>query len=126
MLWFGGMIPTDGKKDPTNLVYSYHLRERNIASCGGGGTTTTIILTQGQALQTKYHTSEIFKTQTANANCVQQFDKTIDRIISACPVLAKEHRIKICDSVRSVNYTFPQAKKRVKLDKEHWYEHVPK
>jgi hypothetical protein len=72
----------------------------------------TLILTQGQALQTKYHTSEMFKTQTANADCVQQFDKTIDRIIAACPVLVKEHCIKICDSVCSVNYTFPHAKKQ--------------
>jgi hypothetical protein len=37
MLWFGGMIPTDGKKGPTNLFYSYHRRERNITSGGGGG-----------------------------------------------------------------------------------------
>jgi hypothetical protein len=37
MLWFGGMIPTDGKKRLTNLVYSYYLRERNITSGGGGG-----------------------------------------------------------------------------------------
>jgi prephenate dehydrogenase len=55
----------------------------------------TVVLTQGQALQAKYHTSEIFKTQTAHADCVQQFD----RIISACPIRAIEHGIKICDSV---------------------------
>jgi hypothetical protein len=55
----------------------------------------TVVLTQGLALQTKYHTSEIFKTQTAYTDSVQQFD----RIVSACPVLAKEHCIKICDSV---------------------------
>jgi hypothetical protein len=111
MLWFGNMIPTDGKKGSTNLVYSHHLRERNTIS---PVVVVTIIrvLTQGQALQTKYHTSEIFKSQTANADCVQQFDKTIDRIISACPVLAKEHCIKICSSVCSSNCTFPHAKKQ--------------
>jgi len=54
----------------------------------------TVIPTQGQALQTKYHNQKYLK-QTANADCVQQFDKTIDRIISACPVLAKKHCIKI-------------------------------
>ena len=44
MLWFGGMIPTDGGRGPTNLVYSYHLRELNITSggggCGGGDSNT--------------------------------------------------------------------------------------
>ena len=72
MLWFEAMIPTDGRKGPTNLVYSYHLRERNFTIGGGGGENNT----QGHALQTKYHTSQIFMAQISNADCVQQFDKT--------------------------------------------------
>jgi energy-converting hydrogenase Eha subunit A len=70
-----------------------------VAAAAAVVVAVTIVLTQGQAEQTTYHTSEIFKTQTVNAACVQQIDKTIDGIMSACPVLTTEHCIKIRDSV---------------------------
>ena len=64
----------------------------------------------------------------------QQFEETIDHIISACPILAKEQYVKKHDSVCVHNYTSAYARKQgynwtktgVQLDKKHWYEHVPK
>ena len=56
----------------------------------------------------------------------QQFDKTIDHIISACPILAKEQYIKRHDGV-SAQLHFNICKVTgVQLDKKHWCEHVPK
>ena len=51
-----------------------------------------------------------------NADC-QQFDETIDRIISACPVLAKEQYIKGHDSVCAEIQFNICRKTEVKLDK---------
>ena len=56
----------------------------------------------------------------------QQFDETIDRIMSACPVLAKEQYIKRLDTV-STQLRFNIYKEAgVQLDKKHCYENVPK
>ena len=56
----------------------------------------------------------------------QQFDETVDQIISACPILAKEQYIKRCDKV-CAHLHFNLCKKTgVQLDKKHWYEHVAK
>jgi len=53
----------------------------------------------------------------------QQHDETIEHIISACPILAKEQ--KRHDKV-SAQIHFNICKEiRVQMDKEHWYEHVP-
>ena len=56
----------------------------------------------------------------------QQFDETIDHIISACPILAKEQYTK--DMLEGVpNYTSTYARKQgYNWTKKHWYEHVPK
>jgi len=56
----------------------------------------------------------------------QQFDETIDRIISACPVLAKEEYIKRHDRVSAQLYFNICKETCVQLDKKLWYEHVPK
>jgi len=56
----------------------------------------------------------------------QQFDETIDHIISACPILAKEKFIKRNDSVCAQLHFNICKETWVQLDKKHWYEHVPK
>jgi len=56
----------------------------------------------------------------------QQFDETIDHIISVCPKLTKEQYIKRYDRV-CAQLHFNMCKERgVQLDTKHWYEHVPK
>ena len=49
-----------------------------------GETESEVIATQDQAFQTKYHATKILQTETER-KC-----KTIEQIISACPILAKE------------------------------------
>jgi len=48
-----------------------------------------IMTAQDQALQTKYYATKILNTETdSKCRFCQQFDETIDHIISACPLLA--------------------------------------
>ena len=55
----------------------------------------------------------------------QQFDETIDHIISACPIMAKEQYVKWHYRV-SAQLHFNICKETgVRMDKKHWYEHVP-
>jgi len=56
----------------------------------------------------------------------QQFGETIDHIISACPILAKEQYIKRHDIVCAQLHFNICTETGVQLDKKHWYEHVPK
>jgi len=85
------------------------------------------VTAQGQALQTKYYATKILNTETDNkCRLCQQFDETIDHIILACPILAKEQYIKRRDKVCAQLHFNICKKTRVKLDKIHWYEHVPK
>ena len=56
----------------------------------------------------------------------QQFDETIDHIISACPILAKEQYIKRHDGVCAQQHFNICKETGVQLDKKHWYENVPK
>jgi len=60
-----------------------------------------------------------------DSNC-QQFDKTIDYIISVCPILAKEQYIKRYNRVCAQLHFNICKETAVQLDKKHWYEHVPK
>ena len=54
-------------------------------------TESEIVAAQDQALQTKYYATKILSTETdSKCRLCQQFDETIDHIISACPILAKE------------------------------------
>jgi len=63
-----------------------------------------------------------------NSNCrlCQQFDETIDHIISACAILAKERYIKRHDRVCAQLHFNICEETGVQLDKKHWYEHAPK
>ena len=82
---------------------------------------------QNQVLETKYYATKILNTETdSKCRLCQQFDETIDHIISACPILAKEQYIKKHDRVCAQLHFNIRKKAGVKLDKKHWSEHVPK
>jgi 3'-phosphoadenosine 5'-phosphosulfate sulfotransferase len=90
-------------------------------------TESEIVAAQDQALQTEYYATKILNTdRDSKCRLCQQFDETIEHIISACPILAKEQYIKTHDRV-CAQLQFNICKETgVKLDKKHWYEHVPK
>jgi hypothetical protein len=90
-------------------------------------TESEIVATQDQALNTKYYATKILNTETdSKYRLCQQLDETIDYIISARPVLAKEQHVKRHDKV-SAQIHFNICKEvGVQLGKKHWYEHVPK
>jgi len=68
------------------------------------------VAAQDQALQTKYYVTKILNTETdSKYRLCQQFDETIDHIISSCPILAKEQYIKRHDVH---NYTSTYARKQ--------------
>ena len=56
----------------------------------------------------------------------QQFNETIDHIIAACPILAKEQYTKRHDRVCAQLHFNICKVTGVQLDKKHWYEHAPK
>ena len=80
---------------------------------------------QDQALQKKYYATKILNTET-DSKCrpCQQFDETVDHIMSACPILAKEQYIKRHDRVCAQLHFNICKETGVQLDKKHWYEHV--
>ena len=58
-------------------------------------TESEIVAAQDQALQTKYTETKILSTETdSKCRLCQQFDETIDHIISECPILTKEQYTK--------------------------------
>ena len=67
---------------------------------------------QDQALQTKYYATKILSTETdSKCRLCQQFNETIEHIISACPILAKEQTQK--DMIECVpNYTSTYVRKQ--------------
>jgi hypothetical protein len=85
------------------------------------------VAAQDQALNTKYYATKIPHTETdSKCRLCQQLDETIDHIISACPVLAKEQYVKRHDKV-SAQIHFKICKEiGVQLDKKQRYEQVPK
>jgi len=91
-------------------------------------TESEIVAVQDRALQTEYCATKILSTETySKCRLCQQFDETIDHIISACPILAKEQYIKRHDSVCVHNYTSTYATRQgYNWTKKRWYEHVPK
>jgi len=58
------------------------------------------LATLGQALNTKHYATKILHTETdTKCRLCQQLDETIDHIISAYPILAKEQDVKGHDKV---------------------------
>jgi len=85
------------------------------------------VAAQDRALQTEYCAAKILITETdSKCRLCQQFDETIDHIISACPILAKEKYIKRHDTVCAQLHFNICKETAVQLDKKQWYEHVPK
>jgi hypothetical protein len=81
-------------------------------------TKSETVAAQDQALQTIYRATKILQTETDNkCRLCQQFDETVDRFISACPVLAKEQYIKGHDSVCAEIQFNICRETEVKLDK---------
>ena len=90
-------------------------------------TESEIVAAQDQALNTKYYATKILHTETdSKCRLCQQLDETIDHIISACPILAKEQYVKRHDKVCAQIHFNICKEMGVQLDKKHWYEHVPK
>jgi len=90
-------------------------------------TESEIVAAQDQAIQTKYYATKILNTETdSKCRLCQQFDETIDHIMSASPILAKEQYIKRHDRVCAQLHFNICKETGVQLDKKHWYEHVPK
>jgi len=55
-------------------------------------TESEIVAAQDQVLQTKYYATKILNTETDNkCRLCQQFDETIDHIISTRSILAKKN-----------------------------------
>ena len=85
-----------------------------------------IVAAQDQALQTKYYATKILSTETdSKCRLCQQFDETIEHIISACPILAKEQYTKRRYRVCAQQHFNICKETGVQLDKKHWYEHEP-
>ena len=63
-------------------------------------TESEIVAAQDQALNKKYYATKILHTETdSKYRLCQQHDETVDHIISACPILAKEQYVKRHDKV---------------------------
>jgi hypothetical protein len=56
----------------------------------------------------------------------KQFDETVEHIISACPVLAKEQHIQRHDTVCAELHFNICKEIEAQLDSEHWYKPVPR
>jgi flagellar biosynthesis chaperone FliJ len=82
-------------------------------------TESEIVAAQGQAQQTKYYATKILNIET-NSKCrlCQQFDETIDHIISACPISAEEQYIKRHDRVCAQLHFNICKETAVQLDKK--------
>jgi len=90
-------------------------------------TESELVAAQDQTLQTKYYATKILNTETVSkCRLCQQFDETIDHVISACPILTEEQYIKRHDRVCAQIHFEICKETGVQLDKKHWYEHVPK
>ena len=90
-------------------------------------TESEIVAAKDQALKTKYYATKILNTEThSKCRLFQRFDETIDHIISACQILAKEQYIKRHDRVCAQLHFKICKETGVQLDKKRWYEYVPK
>jgi hypothetical protein len=90
-------------------------------------TESEILAAQDRALITKCYDIKVLHTERdSKCRLCQQLDETINHIISTCPILAKEQYSKRHDRLSAqINFNIFKEK-GVKLDKKHWYDHVPK
>jgi hypothetical protein len=86
-----------------------------------------IVAAQYQAIKNKILRNEDNKHRDRQQKRLcQQFDETIDHIISAFPILAKEQYTKRHYRVCAKLHFNICKETGVQVDKKHWYEHVPK
>jgi phospholipid N-methyltransferase len=82
-------------------------------------TESEIVAAQDQALQTKYYATKILNTEIdSKCRLCQQYDETVDHIISACPILAKGQYIKRHDRVSAQLHFNIRKETGVQLDKK--------
>ena len=78
-------------------------------------TESEIVTAQDQESQTKYYATKLLNTETdSKCRLCQQLDVTADHIISACPILAKEHN-RMCAQLHFNIY----KETGVQMDKKH-------
>jgi hypothetical protein len=88
-------------------------------------TESEIVTAQDQALETKYHATKILQTEKdSKCRLCHQFEETVDNIMSACPILAKEQYIKRHNRVRAQLHFNVCKELGIKLHSELWYEHI--
>ena len=81
-------------------------------------TESEVVAAQDQALQTKYYATKILNIETdSKCRICQQFDTTVDQIVSARPILAKEQYRKRYDSVCAQRHFNICKETAVQLDK---------
>jgi hypothetical protein len=71
-------------------------------------------------MQQKYYKQK----QLATAVSVKKYNETVENILSACPILAKEQFIKRHDRVCAQLHFNICKETGVKLDNKHWYDYV--
>ena len=77
-----------------------------------------IVAAQDQSLKTEYFATKLLNTETdSKCRLCQQFDETIDHIMSACPILAKEQYIKRHERVCAQLHFIICKETGVQLDK---------
>jgi hypothetical protein len=83
-------------------------------------TDSATVAAQDQALQMKHCATKILnKESDSKCRLCKQSDKTLEHIISACPILAKEQYIKRHDRVCTQIHFNICNETGVKLDKKH-------
>ena len=92
-----------------------------------GEAESEIIAAQDKKLQNKYHVTRISQTETdSKCRLGKQFVETVEHVISACSVLAKEQYInrhyRACVEVHFNIY----KEIGVKFDNKQRYDHVPR
>jgi hypothetical protein len=79
-------------------------------------TDSEITVVQDQVLQTKYHSTKIIQTEADNkCRFCKQLYETVEHIIYACSILAKEQYIKRHDGVCAQLHLKIWKEKGVKL-----------
>ena len=90
-------------------------------------TEGAVTAARDRALQSEWHGTKILETEIdSKCRICKQFDETVENITSTCSIWAKEEYIKRHDKVYAQLHFNKRKEMGVKLDYEHWYDHVPK
>ena len=83
-------------------------------------------ISQSQLRSEKFYNNNIQTETDSKCRLCEHFNETVDHIISTCPIISQEHYIKRHDRVCAQLHLNMFNEIGVKLDNEHWYDHVPK